>query len=67
LSEEYARDVKQAITEKRASGKTPELAYAETEREIGEFDDWMDRRPAQYLDSVFDRLRGGAPNATAAT
>jgi len=66
LSEEYARDVKQAITDKVASGKTPELAYAEAEREIGEFDDWMDRRPTQYLDSVFDRLRGGAPNATAA-
>jgi hypothetical protein len=67
LSEEYARDVKQAITDKVASGKTPELAYAETEREIGEFEEWMDRRPTQYLDSVFDRLRGGASNATAAT
>jgi hypothetical protein len=67
LSEEYARDVKQAITDKVASGKTPELAYAETECEIGEFEEWVDRRPVQYLDSVFDRLRGGAPNATAAT
>jgi hypothetical protein len=67
LSEEYARDVKQAITDKVASGKTPELAYAETEREIGEFEQWMDCRPVRYLDSVFDRLRGGAPNAAAAT
>jgi hypothetical protein len=67
LSEEYARDVKQAITDKVASGKTPELAYAEAEREIGEFEQWMDCRPTQYLDSVFDRLRGGAPDAAAAT
>ncbi len=67
LSEEYARDVKQALTDKVASGKTPELAYAEAEREIGEFEEWLDRRPVLYLDSVFDRLRGGAPNATAAS
>jgi hypothetical protein len=65
LSEEYARDVHKAIAEKRASGKTPEDAYAEAEREIGEFDEWMDRRPVQYFDSVFDRLRGGEPDATA--
>jgi hypothetical protein len=67
LSEEYARDVKKAITDKVASGKTPEDAYAEAECEIGEFEQWMDCRPTQYLDSVFDQLRGGAPNATAAT
>jgi hypothetical protein len=67
LSEEYARDVKKAITDKVASGKTPELAYAEAEREIGEFEQWMDCRPVRYLDSVSDRLRGGAPNAAAAT
>jgi hypothetical protein len=65
LSEEYARDVKKFIADKVASGKTPELAYAEAEREIGEFNEWMDRRPVQYLDSVFDRLRGGASDATA--
>jgi hypothetical protein len=67
LSEEYARDVKKAITDKVTSGKTPEDAYAEAECEIGEFEQWMDCRPTQYLDSVFDRLRGGAPDATAAT
>jgi hypothetical protein len=67
LSEEYARDVKQAITDKVTSGKTPELAYAETEREIGEFEQWMDCRPVRYLDSVFDRLKGGARDAAAAT
>ncbi len=65
LSEEYARDVKKAIADKVASGKTPEDAYREAEREIGEFDEWMDRRPTQYLDSVFDRLKGGVRDATA--
>jgi hypothetical protein len=67
LSEEYARDVKKAITDKVASGKTPESAYAEAEREIGEFEQWLDRRPAQYFDSICHRLKGSAPNATAAT
>jgi hypothetical protein len=67
LSEEYARDVKKAITDKVASGKTPESAYAETEREIGEFEQWMDRRPTQYFDSICHRLKGSAPNAAAAT
>jgi hypothetical protein len=60
LSEEYARDVKQAITDKVASGKTPESAYAEAEREIGEFEQWLDRRPAQYFDSICHRLKGSA-------
>jgi hypothetical protein len=67
LSEEYARDVKKAITDKVASGKTPESAYAEAEREIGEFEEWLDCRPLLYFDSVFVRLKGSAPNATAAT
>ncbi len=60
LSEEYARDVKKAITDKVASGKTPESAYAEAEREIGEFEEWLDRRPVLYFDSICHRLKGSA-------
>lgn len=44
LTAEYAGDVKKAIADKVASGKSPEEAYQEAEREVGEFEEWLGRR-----------------------
>jgi hypothetical protein len=62
----YARDVYRVVDEKMAGGKTRMEALVEAQNEIGEFEDWQKRRAAIF-DSICDRLRGGARDATAAT
>jgi hypothetical protein len=62
----YMREVRKFLAEKQASGKTEAEAYEEAQNEIGEFEDWQARRVAVF-DSICDRLKGDARDATAAT
>jgi hypothetical protein len=62
----YMREVRELLARKVASGKTEAEAYEEAQNEIGEFEDWQARRVAVF-DSICDRLKGGARDATAAT
>ncbi len=62
----YMREVRELLARKAASGKTEAEAFEEAQNEIGEFEDWQKRRAAIF-DSICDRLKGGARDATAAT
>jgi hypothetical protein len=62
----YAREVRKFLAEKQASGRTEAEAFEEAQNEIGEFEDWQKWR-VKVWDSICDRLRGGARDATAAT
>ncbi len=62
----YMREVRELLARKVASGKTEAEAFEEAQNEIGEFEEWQKRRAAIF-DSICDRLKGGARDATAAT
>jgi hypothetical protein len=62
----YMREVRKFLAEKQASGRTEAEAFFEAQNEIGEFEDWQKWR-VKVWDSTFDRLKGGARDATAAT